>query len=83
MTHFLFKDKLMRYRFFRHIITIEDIDIESYGIIVFENKKIVRKIFDVSTDYRALSLLVDLLNKNRVEPIHLDSIIEDFHSDNV
>ena len=73
----------MRYEVFKHIITIENIDIESYGIIVFENKKIVRKIFDVSTDYSALSLLVDLLNKNRVEPIHLDSIIEDFYLDNV
>lgn len=73
----------MRYEIFKHIITIDDINIESYGIIVFENQKIVRRLFDVSTDHCALSRLVDSLNKNRVEPIHLDSIIEDFYLDNV
>ena len=73
----------MIYKVFKHKITIENISLESYGIIVFENEKIVRQLFDVSTDYNALSKLVDSLNENGVEPVHLDSIIEDFYLDNV
>ena len=73
----------MRYKIFKHKITVEDIIVESYGIIAFENENIIRKLFDVSTDYDALSVLVDLLNNNGVELIHLDSVIEDFYLDNV
>ena len=73
----------MIYKIFKHKITIENISLESYGIIVFENEKIVRQLFDVSTDYNALSKLVDSLNENGVELVHLDSIIEDFYLDNV
>lgn len=73
----------MYYKVFKHQIVIENTNIESYGIEVYENRALVRKLFDVSTDYDALSRLVDSLNENKIESIHLDSILEDFYLDNV
>lgn len=73
----------MYYKVFKHQIVIENTNIESYGIEVYENRALVRKLFDVSTDYDALSRLVDSFNENKIESIHLDSILEDFYLDNV
>lgn len=73
----------MYYKVFKHQTVIENINIESYGIKVYENRILVRKLFDVSTDHSALSKLVDSLNKNKIESIHLDSILEDFYLENV
>lgn len=73
----------MYYKVFKHQTVIENIKIESYGIKVYENRILMRKLFDVSTDYSALSKLVDSLNKNKIESIHLDSILEDFYLENV
>ena len=64
----------MYYKVFKHQTVIENTNIESYGIEVYENRALVRKLFDVSTDYGALSKLVDSLNENKIESIHLDSI---------
>ena len=73
----------MYYKIFKHQIKIENVNTESYGIVVCENEKVIRTLFDVSTDYDALTLLVNSLNENKVLSIHLDSIIEDFYLDNV
>lgn len=73
----------MFYKVFKHQTVIENMNIVSYGIEVYENRILVRKLFDVSTDYSALSKLVDSLNKNKIESIHLDSILEDFDLENV
>lgn len=73
----------MYYKVFKHQTVIENMNIVSYGIKVYENRILVRKLFDVSTDYSALSKLVDSLNKNKIESIHLDSILEDFYLENV
>jgi hypothetical protein len=73
----------MYYRIFKHKITIENIQLESYGIEVYEDKVLVHKLFDISTDYDALARLVDSLNEDKIDIIHLDSILEDFYLDNV
>ncbi len=73
----------MKYQIFKHQITIENKIIETYGINIYENKVLIDKLYDISTDYNALSHLVDSLNKDRIALIHFDSILEDFYLDNV
>ena len=73
----------MKYQIFKHQITIENKIIETYGISIYENKILVDKLYDISTDYNALSHLVDSLNKDRIDLIHFDSMLEDFYLDNV
>lgn len=73
----------MKYQIFKHHITIENSLIETYGINIFENEILVDKLYDISTDYNAISHLVDSLNKDRISLIHFDSILEDFYLDNV
>ena len=67
----------MYYKIFKHSIKIEDINTESYGIIVCENRKVIRTLFDVSTDYEALVLLVNSLNENKgAKHIEIKKIIK-------
>lgn len=73
----------MKYQIFKHNITIENKIIETYGINIYENEVLVDKLYDISTDYKALSHLVDSLNKDRIALIHFDSMLEDFYLDNV
>lgn len=73
----------MRYIVFKHNITIKNVVIDSFGIRVYEDNMLIRELFDVSTDYKALKHLVDSLNENEIDIIHLDSILEDFYLDNV
>ena len=77
------KANFMKYQIFKHNITIENKIIETYGINIYENEVLVDKLYDISTDYNAISQLVDSLNKDRIEFIHLDSILEDYYLDNV
>lgn len=73
----------MKYEIFKHNIKIEDKTVETYGIRICDNKNVIDKLYDVSTDYNAISQLVDSLNKNRIDFIHFNSILEDFYLDNV
>ena len=87
MTHF-FKNKkqrqiFMKYQIFKHDITIENKIVETYGINIYENEVLVDKLYDISTDYHALSQLVYSLNIEKIDLVHFDSIIEDFYLDNV
>lgn len=73
----------MRYTIFKHNITIKNVAINSFGIRVYAKNTLICELFDVSTDYKALKNLVDSLNENEIDVIHLDSILEDFYLDNV
>ena len=73
----------MSYKIFKHKVKIEDLEIQTYGIKVYEQKRLVRTLFDVSTDCNALSEFVSYLNKHRINSIHLDAMIEDYYLDNV
>ncbi len=50
----------------------------TYGIAATEGKKVLFEINDVSTDKKLVKKLKRLCNKNKVSPIHLKDIIEDF-----
>ena len=73
----------MSYEIFRHQIAIENNMIETYGIKVYENNKLLRTVYDVSTDFNAITKLVYLLNVENIELIHFESVLEDFYLDNV
>ena len=68
----------MKYYAFLHFAKIENRIVKTYGIAVVENKKIIRKIKDVSTDRKAIMRFVKNLNTSQIELVHLDDVIEDF-----
>ncbi len=72
----------MIYDIFKHIIEIEEKQIETYGIVVRNSGKTERTVFDVSENYDAVLSLVNRLNADKVELIHLDSVLEDFFDTN-
>ncbi|MGN0570473.1 MAG: DUF6514 family protein [Candidatus Fimenecus sp.] len=73
----------MVYSVFKHKVKLEDKTIESCGINVCdENGSTVRTVWDVSCSFSAVSSLVDSLNRGEVDPVHLDSILEDFYFHN-
>lgn len=68
------------YMKFSHYIKIEKRRVKTYGIAVISAKKTeIRK--DVSTDRKALKQLVKRMNEGKVEPIHLDDILDDFYTE--
>ena len=67
-----------QYRVVRTQELIEEIGkVETYGVeLVSQNESLL--ISDVSTDLDLVTILVNLLNRNGVSPIHLRDVIEDF-----
>lgn len=66
------------YKIFKHKIKINNIYINTYGIEIINSQK-SRKLHDVSTNKTKLLKLIDGLNKENVDEIHLESILEDFY----
>ncbi len=66
---------------FKHKVWVRKTQIDTYGIKVLDsNNKTIRVLYDISTNEIAIKDLVERLNAEVVEPVHLDSIIFDFHS---
>lgn len=66
---------------FSHYIKIGNSRVKTYRIAVISAKKIeIRR--DVSTNGEALKQIVKRMNEGKVEPVHLDSILEDFYLEN-
>ncbi len=72
----------MIYDIFKHVIEIEEKQIETYGIVVRNGDKTERTVFDVSESHDAVLSLVNRLNAGKVELVHLDSVLEDFFDTN-
>lgn len=63
---------------FSHYIKIEKKRVKTYGIIAISAKVFeIRK--DVSTDGKAVKELVKKMNQDKIEFVHLDSILDDFY----
>lgn len=63
---------------FSHYIRIEERRVKTYGIAVLSVKTLeIRR--DVSIDGKAVKELVRKMNKEKIELVHLDSILEDFY----
>lgn len=73
---------MYNYNIFVEVLKNEDSDAyTAYGICVcsMENnqRKEVLKVSDVSTDKEKVDNLVDLCNKEQLEPVHIYDVIED------
>lgn len=67
------------YRVFRGQIFDEEKNIHmSYGIELWKNGELARRISDVSVDSEGLHELVRLCNELELDPVHLDDVVEDF-----
>ena len=67
------------YMKFSHYIKIEKRRVKTYGIAVISAKKTeIRK--DVSTDRKALKQLVRRMNKDKIDIVHLNDILDDFYT---
>ncbi len=63
---------------FRHYVKIEQRRVRTYGIAVICSKTLeIHR--DISTDRKAIKELVRKMNKNKVELIHFNSILDDFY----
>lgn len=70
----------MKYNIFYHAVKNDVEDFLSAGIFVIDdNGKEIRRIFDVSTDFKAAEYFVNLLNAGDVSYEHLDCMLEDFY----
>ncbi len=72
----------MQYQVFDHTINIENENIKTYGIVLCVNKCEVLRVYDVSTDYQAISDFVALINEKHLNPFKLGESLEEFINKN-
>ena len=58
-------------------ICINDIEITTYGIGVLQGNIMLNFILDVSDDYNKMLSLVELCTEQKLDPIHLRSVVDD------
>lgn len=72
----------MKYIVFYHHVKSELKSFLSAGILVKDDKgDEIKRLFDVSTDFKAIKRLVKSLNVGRVHLEHLDCILEDYYTE--
>lgn len=72
---------MIEYSLFEETLTLDRTTYLSYGVAIFEDDIIIRKINDVSVDYISVNKLIALCNDEQLEPIHIDEIIDDYLQD--
>ncbi len=50
----------------------------TYGVVIYQKDKAVREIYDVSTSKRKVMELCARCNRLKLDPMHIDDVIEDF-----
>ena len=68
----------MQYEIFKHVIIIENDEVETYGIVLFTNGSETLRIYDVSTDYDSVSEFVSSINASHLDPFHLGEALEKY-----
>lgn len=71
----------MCYEIFKHRISIENEEFETYGIVLYSMGNEVLRVFDVSTDYSSLSKFVESINETRLDPFCLGKTLEKYLND--
>ncbi|MCH5189785.1 MAG: hypothetical protein J1F37_04405 [Oscillospiraceae bacterium] len=72
----------MKYKVFYHHVRSEFKSFISAGILVKDDDGgEIRRMFDISTDFKALKKLIKSLNVGRVHLEHLDCILEDYYTE--
>ena len=70
MTVSVFEDKIM----------LENTETATFGLIIEDdNGNAIRRIYDAALDGKALNRLAERINRDDVEPVSLDGILEDFY----
>lgn len=70
---------MTKYKLIKEDLSHPDIgNYTTYGIAVYDNKSLIRKISDVSTDKRGVRKLCRLCNRLRLDLEQLADVIEDF-----
>lgn len=72
----------MQYQIFEHIIKTEEDEVKTYGVLLVVNGNEAVRVYDVSTDYYAVSKLVDSINAIKLNPFRLGDILEYFFNNN-
>lgn len=71
----------MRYQSFKHIVNIENDEIETYGIVLYVNESEAVRIYDVSTDYNSVSNFIDKINASHLDPSELGQALEKYFNE--
>ena len=50
---------------------------KTYGLALWENGRIRRRIEDVSTNKRCVKLMAGCMNRHRVAAVHFEGVVED------
>ncbi|MBQ7975262.1 MAG: helix-turn-helix transcriptional regulator [Clostridia bacterium] len=59
-------------------ICIDDTEVLTYGIGALKNNVMLEYVLDISDDHNAVYALMKLCEKEKLEPIHLKEIVENF-----
>ncbi|MBR5201680.1 MAG: hypothetical protein IKW45_00285 [Clostridia bacterium] len=68
----------MVYQLFKHVAKIEEIEIDTYGIVLFMNGTEILRMYDVSTDYNSISNFVKMINASHLDPFQLGQALEKY-----
>lgn len=68
----------MYYEIFKHLVNIEENQIETYGIVLYTNGSETLRIYDVSTDYNSLLEFVNSTNAKHLDPFELGTELEKY-----
>ena len=63
-------------------VTIISSGKESFGLAVFRDGIEFRKYHSVSRDIKKITAFAEKINKGNLSPLHIDSVIEDFMTEN-
>ena len=74
-----FKHRKCRYLVLSQVLKNEDGDeYTAYGITVMSGEREMVSIPDISTNYEDMRRLAEACEKNELDPIHINDVVEDF-----
>ena len=68
----------MVYDIISHCSQVNGAAVTEYGMAIYRRGVLFRVIEDLSTDYGATQKLIDILNEENPDIVHIDDIVEDF-----
>lgn len=69
---------MIQYQLVKEAVSANGTQYDTYGITVLVDGEPLSTIGDLSVDPAAVKRLIDLCNREELDPIHLDEVIENF-----
>ena len=69
---------MIQYQLVKEAVSAHGTQYDTYGITALVDGKPLTTISDISIDPAAVKRLIDLCNREKLDPIHLDEVIEYF-----